>query len=182
VKRDEAGTVLFRALPEMLYYDARRSPAGQMGLFPPGSNYHGMTVYPLMSALEFLKRLAFPQAHRQARAFEIVEQRSLPQTAQKYLQRVRSFPIQMTFSYDAAVLTVTYEEGGLHYKERMFAVVEDRGQLRAGRGIRGLGAGDRADPELRQGQSAVDRRRNPGPDQARADRHLDRAGSAAHRA
>jgi hypothetical protein len=132
VKRDEAGTVLFRALPEMLYFDARRSPAGQMGLFPPGSNYNGMTVYPLMTALDFLKRLAFPQAHRQARAVEILEQRSLPQTAQKYLQRVRSFPIRMTFSYDAAVLSATYEEGGVRYKERMFAVVEDWGQLGAG--------------------------------------------------
>jgi hypothetical protein len=41
VKRDEAGTVLVRFLPEMLYFDARRSPAGQKGRFPPGSNYGG---------------------------------------------------------------------------------------------------------------------------------------------
>lgn len=132
VKRDEAGTVLVRFLPEMLYFDARRSPAGQMGLFPPGSNYQGMTVYPFMTALQYLTRVVFPQAHRQARQFQIVEQRSLPQTAQKYLQRVRSFPIQMTFSYAAAVLTATYEEGGVRYKERMFALVEDWGQLGAG--------------------------------------------------
>jgi hypothetical protein len=132
VKRDEAGTVLIHVLPEMLYFDVRRSPAGQMGLYPPGSNYNGMTVYPVMSALDFLRRVAFTQAHRQARAVQILEQRSLPQMAQRYLARVRGLPIQMTFSYDAAALTATYEEGGVRYKERMLTVVEDWGQLGAG--------------------------------------------------
>ncbi len=52
VKKDRSGSMMIRRLPDILYFDASRSPAGQMGLFPPGSNYNGMTVYPLMSALQ----------------------------------------------------------------------------------------------------------------------------------
>jgi hypothetical protein len=42
VKKDRQGSVMIRWLPDMLYFDARMSPAGQMGLFPPGSNYNGL--------------------------------------------------------------------------------------------------------------------------------------------
>lgn len=59
VKKDAPGTVMIRWLPDMLYFDARNSPAGQMGLFPPGSNYMGMTVMPLLSAQQFLAQLPF---------------------------------------------------------------------------------------------------------------------------
>ena len=38
---DAAGQAAIRWLPDVLFFDPRRSPAGQMGLFPPGSNYQG---------------------------------------------------------------------------------------------------------------------------------------------
>jgi hypothetical protein len=53
-RKDGAGTVMIRWLPDVLYFDTRYSPAGQMGLFPPGSNYSGMTVYPLMEQEEYV--------------------------------------------------------------------------------------------------------------------------------
>lgn len=56
VKRDGIGSVLIRWCPEMKYCDLSMSPAGMMGMFPPGSNYQGMLVYPVMSAQEFLSR------------------------------------------------------------------------------------------------------------------------------
>lgn len=39
---------------------------------------------------------------------------------------------QFAFSYDAALVTTTYREGGESYREKMVAVVEDWGQLGAG--------------------------------------------------
>jgi hypothetical protein len=103
-----------------------------MGMFPPGSNYQGMTVYPLMPAQQFLAQLVFPYLHPGVSGVQIVEQRSLPQLAQKYQQRVRSAIPQMTFSYDAAVFTATYRENNITFKEKMFAVIENWGQLGAG--------------------------------------------------
>ena len=132
VKKDQSGTVMIRWLPDVLYFDASWSPAGQMGMFPPGSNYQGMTVYPLMPALDFISQVAFPYAHPQASSVQIVEQQSLPQVAQKYQQRVLAIMPQLTFSYDAGLLSVTFQEGGNRYKEKMFAVIENWGQLGAG--------------------------------------------------
>jgi len=39
VKKDTRGTVMIRWLPDVLFFDPRYSPAGQMGLLPVGSNY-----------------------------------------------------------------------------------------------------------------------------------------------
>ncbi len=132
VKKDREGTVMIRWLPDVLYYDASMSPAGQMGLLPPGSNYQGMTVCPLMSAQQFLTQVVFPYAHPQASGVEVIEQRSLPKVAQKYQQRVQALMPQATFSYDAALLTVAYQEGGVSYREKVMAVIENWGQLGAG--------------------------------------------------
>lgn len=132
VKKDRQGKVMIRWLPDMLYFDMRYSPAGQMGLFPNGSNYNGMTVFPLMSAEQFISRIAFPYAHPQAANIRIVAKKKLPKLEQKYLQFTRRTAPQLTMSYDAALLTVTYSEGGIRYKEKMIAVIENWGQLGAG--------------------------------------------------
>jgi len=132
VKKDRQGSVMIRWLPDVLFFDMRYSPAGQMGLFPPGSNYNGMTVNPLMSALQFISQIAFPYAHPQASGVQIVEQKPLPQLAQNYLQRVRAAMPQLTFSYDAGLMTVTYRENGINYKEKILAVIENWGQMGAG--------------------------------------------------
>lgn len=132
VKKDHEGTVMTRRLPDMFYFDARHTPAGQMGMFPPGSNYNGMTVYPLMSALGFINDMAFPYAHPQASDIRVVEQRPMPELARVYLQVARAVAPMIDFSYDAAIITVTYREGGVRYKEKMFCVIENWGQAGAG--------------------------------------------------
>ncbi len=132
VKREPRGSVMIRWLPDVLYYDARMSPAGQMGLFPPGSNYQGMTVSPLMPALQFLSQIVFRYAHPQASGIRFVEQRRLTETAQRYQQRVSALLPQATFSYDAGLLTAVYQEGGVSYKEKMISVIENWGPMGAG--------------------------------------------------
>jgi hypothetical protein len=132
VKKDRAGTVMIHWLPDMLYFDARNSPAGQMGLFPPGSNYNGMTVMPLLPAGDFLSQLVFPYLHPVAADVQIVEQKSLQDFASKYHQRVQAAFPGLTFSYDAALLTVTYQEEGATYREMLVALVENWGRLGAG--------------------------------------------------
>ncbi len=132
VQSDADGTVMIYWPPDMLYFDARHSPAGQMGLFQPGSNYQGMTVWPILPAIQFLHEVAFRSLHPQASDVRVEEQRNLPALAQRYLQRVQAFPIQTTFSYDAAMTTVSYAERGRRFSEQLMTVVENWGQLGAG--------------------------------------------------
>ncbi|MBN1290237.1 MAG: hypothetical protein JXB48_00225 [Candidatus Latescibacteria bacterium] len=132
VKKDSKGTVLMRWLPDVLFFDASKSPAGQMGLLPPGSNYQGMTVSPIMLATDFIRQVVFPYAHPQVLNFDIIEQKRLPDIAQKYQEGMSKYAPQMTFSYDAALMTVTYQEGGVAYTEKLFAVVENWGAMGAG--------------------------------------------------
>ncbi len=132
VQNDADGSVMIYWPPDMLYFDARHSPAGQMGLFPPGSNYQGMTVWPVVPAIQFLHEVAFQSLHPQASGVQVEDQRNLPTLAQRYLQRVRAFPIQTTFSYDAAMTTISYLERGRRYREQMITVIENWGQMGAG--------------------------------------------------
>ena len=132
VRKDRQGSVQIRWLPDVMFFDASQSPAGQMGMFPPGSNYQGMTVYPVMPAPQFIVSLAFPYAHPNASNVQVVEQKPLPKLAQSYQQRVYSMMPGLTFTYDAAMVTFTYDEGGVTYYERMTAMVENWGQLGAG--------------------------------------------------
>ncbi len=132
VKKDGPGTVMLRWLPDVLFFDMRRSPAGQMGLFPPGSNYNGMTVYPVMSAEQFIMQIAFPYAHPSAANVQILSQKKLPRLAQHHLRMARIIQPMIDFSYDAAIIGYTYTENGQQYEERMLAVVENWGQAGAG--------------------------------------------------
>ena len=131
VKSDAAGTQMIRCLPEMIYCDMRGSPAGQMGLFKPGSNYKGMTVWPVVSAVQFLQGIAFRHAHPQAQGVRLVAQRALPKLAAAYQQRARAVaPVQL--SYDAGLITVAYQEGGVPYQEKLFTLIENWGQVGGG--------------------------------------------------
>lgn len=97
-----------------------------------GSNYNGMTVYPLMSAEEYLTQVAFPYAHPEASGVQIVEQHKLSDLAHDYQQRVNTVMPQTTLSYDAAIMTVTYWEDETQYEERILTVIENWGDMGAG--------------------------------------------------
>jgi len=132
VKKDDAGSVMIRWLPDVLFYDAGYSPAGQMGLFPPGSNYNGMTVYPLISAKEFIPEIAFPYAHPNATNVKFFEQKNLRSVAQNYQQRMRALVPMIDFSYDAAIASISYEENRIAYTEKMICIIENWGRAGAG--------------------------------------------------
>ena len=132
IKKYRQGTVMLRWLPDVFFFDMSCSPAGQMGLFPPGSNYNGMTVYPVLPAEQFIIQIAFPYAHPAAVNVRILSQKKLLQLAQHHLYMARIIQPMIDFSYDAAVANYTYTENGQQYEERMLAVVENWGQAGAG--------------------------------------------------
>lgn len=128
VLKDPAGTVMLRRFPAVYYTAMTGSPAARMGLFPPGSNYMGMTVYPKPSALDYLSTLLFPRLHPDARSVRVVESRPLPEMARKCQERAQAVPLLgVRFLYDAAVLIAEYDEGGARYREVLFTFIEDRG-------------------------------------------------------
>ena len=132
VKRDAAGSVMLRALPEMMYADLRRTPVGQTGMFPVGSKYNGMTVLPAMDAATFLAQVAFKYAHPRATGARVVDRRQNPRLAQAYAQRLRASGVPFQFHYDVAVITVEYQEGGTAYTEKLFTAIENMGQAAGG--------------------------------------------------
>jgi len=132
VKKDKAGSVMIRWLPELLYKDMRGSPARAMGQFPDGSNYMGMTVWPLLSACDFLSKGVFQQVHPRAKNVRVLEKRNLPGVAKKYSQALAASMPGVNFTYTAGVILVTYEENGVSYKELLYTAVENWGMLGAG--------------------------------------------------
>ena len=115
-KKDSAGTVMMHWLPNISYKDPRLVPGFQVG-----SNYMGMIVVPLMDAQSFLAQFVFPRQRPQVQHVEVVDHKPLSKLAQEYQQKAGP---GLSRRFDAAMLTVTYDEGGVHYKEQMAAVIE----------------------------------------------------------
>ncbi|MCU0246532.1 MAG: hypothetical protein MUC42_08150 [Bryobacter sp.] len=130
VKRDAAGTVALRLLPEMVYFDSRRSPVAT--LFPPGSNYNGATVAPKPLAIDYLEQTLLPKTHPKAENVQILDRRPLPELTRKMTEAARFNAVFGQFRYDSAALSVLYTEGGVSYREVLVAVIEDWGQLGGG--------------------------------------------------
>lgn len=128
VKRDQDGTVMIHWLPDFWYCDTRYSPAGQMGLFPPGSYYNGMMVAPCPTAANFLLQFVFPQIRPDVTGFQLLATEPLPKAAAKH----RAQSAVPGAAYDAVRLTVRYTQNGVTYKEQMSCVIENLGQAAAG--------------------------------------------------
>lgn len=136
IKRDDKVSVGLHWFPEILFCDARKTPAGQMGLFPPGSTYNGMPVLPLMTAEDFLLQIVFPQTHPNATNLNVIEAKKSPKLIERYQKNLANLQSMtsmiLDFSYDSAVVTVTYNEDGVIYKEKLITVIEDMGQIGVG--------------------------------------------------
>ena len=115
-KSDPAGTVMMHWLPNISYKDPRLVPGFQVG-----SNYMGMPVVPVMDAQTFLAQWVFPRQRPQAQRVEMVNRKPLGKLVQQYQQKAAT---GLPSRFDGALLTVTYDEGGVHYKEQMAAVIE----------------------------------------------------------
>jgi hypothetical protein len=131
IKNDKEGTALMRWYPDMYYFDSRRSPAGQMGLFPAGSNYQGMTVLPVMSPEQFIIQVVLPYAHPGVSNILVVSRKNLPDLAQA-IKNEDKLIADIGFIYSASLVTVTYSEGSRIYEEKLISAVMDLGQAGAG--------------------------------------------------
>lgn len=116
-KKDAAGTVMMHWLPNISYKDPRLVQGFQVG-----SNYMGMMVLPVMDAQNYLARWIFPRQRPKAQHVEMLDRKPLPQLVRQYMQKAAP---GLPAHFDAALLTVTYDEGGVHYKEQMAAVIEN---------------------------------------------------------
>ncbi|MBI4907959.1 MAG: hypothetical protein HY820_30315 [Acidobacteria bacterium] len=116
VKKDAQGSVMLRFWPNFTYKD----PRFLLGNFPIGSNYMGSMVYPVPDPRKFLTEAVFRKQRPDARNVEIVEQKPLPAMAERYRQRA----VLPNVQFEAGGLTVTYDEAGVRFKEKMMAVIE----------------------------------------------------------
>ncbi len=133
LQADDEGTIQIRFLPDYVYFDMSNSPAGQMGLFPVGSIYQGMPVYPKMNAASFVRNLVYPYVHGNGRQLQgIVDNRALPKLAEAFRARVLSWGLGLDFRYDATLATYHTTVGGKEVQEQVLTVVEDWGALGAG--------------------------------------------------
>jgi hypothetical protein len=131
IKNDIDGTALMRWYPEMFYFDSRRSPAGQMGLFPTGSNYQGMTVLPVMTPEQFIINIVIPYAHPGAKNVLVTSRKNLPELATA-VKREDNLLADLGFIYSASMVEVTYSEGSRIFEEKLVAVIVDLGSAGAG--------------------------------------------------
>jgi hypothetical protein len=131
IKSDTRGQVMMRWFPDMFYFDPSYSPAGQMGLIRPGTNYNGMMVSQLMLASRFIAEVVFPYAHSNASGVVVRDQRSLPELAKAVAMEDKSI-VDLGFTYTAAMVHFEYTEGGVLYEEKIVAAITSLGQAGAG--------------------------------------------------
>jgi len=132
VKKDAAGTVLFRWLPTWNYCDMTQNPQFSMsaGLFPAGARYQGMEVRPMPDYASFLQGL-FRTLHPTATDVNVVELKPIPELGEvfrkinkavdDYLRGTGSPPLR----YDAGGMTVEYTEGNLRFREGLVTCLMD---------------------------------------------------------
>ncbi len=131
VKRDAGGSVMLRWLPSIQYVDTRGTMMAQM--FPPGSVYNGMPVLPLGGAADFLLRVVLPYVRPAATDVRVVEQKPLPEAVRAYQAAAAANGLAaLGVAYDAAVLTVTYTEGGARFREVLYTGLESLGAASGG--------------------------------------------------
>ena len=130
IKSDPAGQVMLRLCPEIKFCDMRYSPAGMM--FPPGSNYAGMIVSPLMSAVDFLIQSVFPWAHPQIQHPEVTDRRAEPLLVENYRRKMAALNSPTQFQYDGGTVTFQYQEGGTRFMEKSYTVIENMGSIAGG--------------------------------------------------
>lgn len=131
IKNNYDGTALMRWYPEMFYFDSRRSPAGQMGLFPAGSNYQGMTVLPVMTPEQFILKVVIPYAHPTASNVLVTSHKNLNELAAA-VKKEDNLLTGLGFIYNASLVTITYSEGSRIFEEKLVTVIMDLGSAGAG--------------------------------------------------
>ena len=133
LKRDPQGSVMLRVGPDMKYCDMRASAAGMFGLFPPGSNYMGCIVWPLLSPENFILQVMYRWAHPNGSQPQVLEQRPEPELVQKHQLEQQRMGFSIPGSqYQAATLIYTYQEAGSTYQEMATTGIEYLGPAAGG--------------------------------------------------
>lgn len=121
-------------LPDTRFFDMRRHPGTSMAapMFPDGSNYNGMTVLRIMQPADFVVAVAIPFAHPHAQNLQVINVQPLPKLAEEY-GRISALMLGgYRFSYQSAIVTLEYDENGIHYLEKMVCTIEDWGEVGVG--------------------------------------------------
>jgi hypothetical protein len=124
------GRITLQWIPEIVYYDMRKSPAA--GMFPPGSNYNGAIVAPPMNALSYLDQAVFRRMHPRAANVQVKGKYPLPNVAQSYQQVLRKMSALLNFRYDVALLVLSYNEGGGAWDEVLYTAMQDTSSMGVG--------------------------------------------------
>jgi len=127
LKMDEVGSVMLHWLPDTLYLDSSMNALGRLGYYRPGDYYLGMQIRPVMSAADYLKQIVIPREHPLAVDMEVVEESSIFALASQYYKMMEPFRVSADIQYNAGMLTVTYKEDGVLYKEKLITVIQDMG-------------------------------------------------------
>lgn len=121
VLREPEGRVAIRWLPKINY--AQPSPYNAM----LGGNWNGMPIVAMPTAADYLMRLLFPSLHPEAGDVRIEKTQPRPDS----VAALRRLPVAQAvisqgarYVADAAMITVTYSEGGVRYRELLFVALE----------------------------------------------------------
>lgn len=128
--KDPSGKATMRFLPETYFMDTRWMPAASM--FPPGSNYNGMTVMYLPEVSQFIQQVAFPYAHPGLGNPQAGKYYNLPDVVNRLRQEDAPVMAGAQFGYRAGFQTFYYEEGGQPLEEVIVAAIMDFGQMGGG--------------------------------------------------
>ena len=97
VRNDEQATIAIRWCPTVKYCDVRMTPAAMM--FPQGSNYGGMVVWPLLNPQDFMLQNLYPWAHPNIGQKQILDKNLQPSLAQNYQNKLMQLGVPIQASY-----------------------------------------------------------------------------------
>jgi hypothetical protein len=123
VKKDPAGSVMIRWIPEMLCIDQSQAWGN-----PEGAVFNNFLVRRKRDPVSFVLQIAVPYAHPNAVNVKVKSSKSLPGLAARYASMVDpTVKMYTNMTYNAAIVEFTYEENGRAYLERLVTVIEDYG-------------------------------------------------------
>ncbi|MBK8979175.1 MAG: hypothetical protein IPM29_25040 [Planctomycetes bacterium] len=110
--------------PEEHFADLTQSPAGQLGQFPPWSNYAGAISHPVVDPATYIDGFVIPrQRGLQQGSYRVVESREIAELAQLFareveiVNRIGGVAGVANVQHRAALVAIEYEEGGARYRE-----------------------------------------------------------------
>jgi hypothetical protein len=123
VKKDPAGSVMIRWMPEMLCIDQKNAWGNR-----EGAVFNNVLVRRKRNPVSFMTEVGIPYAHPHATNISIKSTKQLPGLASLFSSATDPTVKMVTnMSYSAALVEFTYTEEGKSYSEKMVTVIEDYG-------------------------------------------------------